>query len=120
VAGARVARTLPATDSGSYTAEAGRAFVVVDLDLRRRDAGRGEAIVRSSSVAVTCEDGMAVTPWGWRVESGFCALCSLDTGVRDRSARVSFALKLDERWVHQPFEVRYEGTGPLRFAVPVP
>jgi hypothetical protein len=118
VAGASVTRSLPATESGSYRAEPGRAFLVVDLELRREQGDRGEVEVRSASVLVTCQDGMAITPWGWQVEGGFCALCTLNIGVQAPTTRISFALKLDEGWVHQPFEIRYDGAGPLRVVVP--
>jgi hypothetical protein len=119
LAGARLARSLPGSHgSDPFEAEAGRRFVVVDLELRRRGRGGGEAGVRSSGVVVTCQDGMAITPWGWMIGSGFCALCGFDLGVEDAATRLTFALKVDEEWVGQPFEVRYLGAGPLRFQVP--
>jgi hypothetical protein len=120
VARVRVAPSIPANDGGEYRAEPDRAFVVVDLDLRRRGSGRGEAAIKSDDVAVTCADGMTMTPWGWEVEGGFCPQCSFELGVEDRATTLAFVLKLEQDWVDQAFEVRYAGAGPLRFVPPVP
>jgi hypothetical protein len=120
VARARVVPSVPANDGGEYRAESGRTFVVVDLDFRRRGSGGKEASVRSDDVAVTCADGMTMTPWGWEVDGGFCPQCTFELGVEDRATTLSFVLKLDQEWVDQAFEVRYAGAGPLRFVAPVP
>jgi hypothetical protein len=119
VAGVRVASSIPhAGDAGEYRAEPGRRYVVVDLAFRRRAAASKEASISSSAVSVTCQDGMTVTPSGWKIGTGFCVVCGFDMAVDAPTSQLTFALKLDEAFLDQPFELRYEGAGPIRFTIP--
>lgn len=118
-AGAHVERSLPGNDGDGFQAEKEQSFLVVDLDFQRRsDIGRATAKISSNSISVTCQDGTIITPWGWLLEGGYCLECRFDLGVEDRTTRMTFALQLDDPWVHQPFEVSYAGIGPIRVQAP--
>jgi len=118
-ADAHVIRSLPGNDGAGFQSEKGQSFVVFDFEFRRRDdVGRATAKISSSSMSVTCQDGNLITPWGWLIEGGYCLQCRFDLGVEDRATRMTFALQLDDPWVHQPFEVRYAGIGPIVVQAP--
>jgi hypothetical protein len=117
--GTHIARSLPGNDGDGFDADDGESFVVIDLDFRRVDeTGKAEAKVSSGALSVTCQDGNPLTPWGWLLEGGYCPFCRFDLGIRDRTTRMTFALQLKSAWIHQPFEVRYAGVGPILVRVP--
>jgi hypothetical protein len=119
VASVQVQASIPhQDDDGEYRAEAGRTYVVVDLTFHRRASASKDASISSSAVSVACQDGMTISPSAWKIDKGFCVVCGFDLAVDSPTADLAFALKLDEEFLDQPFQLRYEGAGPIRFTIP--